>query len=69
MSVVENDIDRIYDMLKEVSGDLKEHNKILTEVQINIAQLQVKSSLWGFAGGLFAILIVWAKSIVSSYIH
>jgi hypothetical protein len=52
----ENEFDRLHKRLDM----LTEH---VTGCRVDIGKLEVKSSIWGFAGGMLAMIAVWLKSI------
>ena len=44
--------------------ELREINEKLTRVRIEIAELKVKSGVWGLAGGMISIAIMIAVELI-----
>lgn len=45
--------------LVELNNGMKERDKTMQKMQVQIAILQVKAGVWGLAGGALALLVAW----------
>lgn len=67
MDTFKNDIDRIYGVVKETNHEIHKINEQITILRIEVAQLKLKSGLWGVFGGAVVMCAMLLRDFLSNH--